>query len=202
VVAGFYDPSPKNWFEDTLAEFTCIRDWNFDHNTFLPSSRSLALKKEIWEEVGKYPEELDTCEDLVFADRLKKHAQHWKVVKDAQVVWDQPKNLQQLADKIFSYASGDLDAKYERHVAKIHKAKWRIIVLLGFAFPILYSSFWPLRVIGIAFFLLYMMGTITKHLRMLKYPQNVVILPLIQLVVDAALVQALVFHTIGARYKK
>lgn len=201
VVAGFYDPGIKSWFQDSLADYTCTRDWDFDPDTFLPSSRSIAFTKQIWEEVTKYPEELDTCEDLVFAERLKRKAKHWKVVKEAQVVWDQPKNLSELSSKIFGYASGDLDAKYERHVQKIHKAKWRVIVLLCVGVPLLFVNLWFLRAFGIGLFALYLVGTWSKHWRLLKNPLNLLLLPLIQLTVDAALVQALIYHQLSKSYK-
>jgi glycosyltransferase involved in cell wall biosynthesis len=201
VVAGFYDTAPRGWWEDMMADYTSVREWNFDRNSFLPSSRSLAITKKMWEKVGKYPEELDTCEDLVFANRLKEEAKHWHVVKDAQVVWQQPKTLSELSHKIHGYALGDLDAKYQPHVKKIYSAMWRIIVLIGLAVPAALLGQQIVRIVGLALILLYILGSIGKHLRMLKYPLAIFVLPIMQITVDFALVQAIVYHKISSQYR-
>lgn len=201
VVAGFYDPAPKNWWEDILADYTCVREWNFNPETFLPSSRSIAFTKKIWEQVGGYPEELDTCEDLVFAEKLKKQTKHWRVVKEAQVVWDQPKSLTELSHKIYGYALGDLDAQYERHVKKIYSAVWRIVVLLFVMIPAIFIGRQYIRLFGGLFLSLYILASIAKHARMLRYLPALFVLPIFQLTVDIALIQALIFHKMSARYK-
>lgn len=201
VVAGFYDPDPKNWWEDMLADYTSTRSWNFNPENFLPSSRSLAITKEIWKKVDGYPEELNTCEDLIFAERLRKKAKHWKVVKDAQVIWNQPKTLGELSHKIHGYALGDLEAKYERHVSKIYAAMWRLIVLICVAVPAAFLGQPIMRMLGLGLFALYIVGSIAKHPRMLKYPLAFLALPVLQLTVDAALVQALMYHKMSAKYK-
>ncbi|MEO8581965.1 MAG: glycosyltransferase [Patescibacteria group bacterium] len=201
VVAGFYDPAPQNWWEDVLADYTCTRDWNFQPNTFLPSSRSLAITKTIWHKVGGYPEHLNTCEDLIFAEKLKNKSKHWQVVKEAQVIWNQPHNLSELSQKIFGYATGDLQAKYERHVNKIYSAMWRIIVLICVAVPAAFIGQPIIRVFGLSFFALYIVGSLGKHPRMLKYPLAIFAIPVIQLTVDASLVQALIYHKLSSQYK-
>lgn len=201
VVAGFYDPAPKNWWEDIIADYTSVRDWNFNPETFLPSSRSLAITQQIWEKVHGYPENLDTCEDLIFAEKLKKTAKHWKVVREAQVIWNQPKTLSELSHKIHGYALGDLEAKYARHVKKIYSAMWRIIVLICVAIPGAFIGQPYMRLFGLSFFALYAFGSIAKHPRMLKYPLAILVLPIIQITVDFALVQALIYHKISSEYK-
>ena len=201
VVAGFYDPKPENWFENILADFTCVRDWNFNVDTYLPSSRSLALTKKIWKKAGKYPEQLARCEDLVFAENVKRVSKHWVVKKEAQVIWHQPKNLSELSDKVYGYANGDLDAKYERHLRKIHAAKWRVLVLLVVAVPMLFLANTFLRIFGVSIIGLYVFGTWGKHVRMLSNPFAFVVLPLVQLTVDFSLVQALIYHKLSSQYK-
>lgn len=200
VVAGFYDPKPANWFEDVIADYTCVRERDFNPETFLPSSRSIAFKKEIWKKVEGYPEELNTCEDLIFAERLKRKAKHWKVVKEAQVIWNQPKSLGELSNKIFSYATGDLQANYERHVKKIHSAKWRILTLLFLALPCLFVPNIFIRLFGIGIVLLYILGSLGKRRQMLKYPLAWPTIPILQFSVDLALTQALVFHALSSRF--
>ena len=189
VVAGFYDPDPKNQFEEIVANVTSIRPWNFDPQVFLPSSRSVAFTKTIWKKVGKYPEELSHNEDLPFAESLKKASKHWKVAKDAQVIWRQPKSISELMAKLQRYALGDLESGHERHSQKIRTAVWRLATLLAFAFPLLFMHWQWAWVIGVGFFCLYILGTWVKHRRAFRNLKYFFLAPLIQLAVDIALVQ-------------
>jgi len=201
-VAGFYDIEVSNAWQDAMADFTSVRSSNFDPESFLPSSRSFAFKKSLWKEVGGYPEELDTCEDLVFAQRMKKNAKGWKVAKEAQVIWLQPTSLSQLQDKIFHYALGDLAAQYDRHVKKIYSACWRVGILLVVALPLVYAVNSRVRMFGIGLFALYIIGSIGKHRHLLSHPLALLFIPLLQITVDATLVQALLFHRMSGKRKK
>lgn len=189
VVAGFYDPDPQNQFEEIVANVTSIRPWNFDQETFLPSSRSVAFTKTIWRKVGKYSEKLSHNEDLPFAESLKKSSKHWKVVKDAQVIWRQPTSISELMSKLQRYALGDLESGHERHSQKIRAAVWRIAALFAFAFPLFFMQWIWAWLIGIGFFCLYIFGTWIKHRRALRNPSYFFLAPVIQLAVDVALVQ-------------
>lgn len=197
VVAGFYDPDVRNTFQNIAANVTSTREWNFDAETYLPSSRSIAFTKGIWQRVEGYPEQLNYCEDLVFAEKLKKEAKGWKIVQDAQVLWPQPKTLSELRDKVFHYATGDLEAKYERHTTKINSALWRIIILLCVAFPLMFSQNLYLRLSGIALFGLYIFGSLWKHRKVITSPFSIVFIPFVQITVDMALIQALIFHRLN-----
>ncbi len=190
VVAGFYDTNPQNQFEEIVSNVTSVRPWNFDEKTFLPSSRSLAFTKKVWKEVKGYPEELNTCEDLVFAERLKKSAKKWVVKKEAQVIWKQPKTLTSLMEKVTNYALGDLEAEYERHTKKIRSAMWRIGILLGLGLPLLFVPFSMIKFFGIGLFVLYIIGCWMKHRIVIKSITYFVYAPLIQFAVDVALFQA------------
>lgn len=199
VVAGFYDPQPENTWQDIIANVTSTRTWNFNPATFLPSSRSLAISRDIWKKVGGYPEELDTCEDLVYAEKLKRQATVWIVVQDAQVIWKQESTLDAVRDKIFNYALGDLQAGYERHVSKIYSAVWRMIALLGLAVPLIFATELWMKSIGLAFFALYILGTWVKHRRSLRNPLALIYSVIIQLNVDMALIQALLFFKMNRK---
>lgn len=200
VVAGFYDPEAKNWIEEVLAEYTCVRKEDVDEKTFLPSSRSIALTKDIWQKVGGYPEELQTCEDLVFAQRLKAKTKHWKVNTKAQVIWDQPKNLTALKEKVFGYATGDLKAKYERHVKKIHAAKWRVLTVLFVGVTCLFVPNVYFQSAGLGVMGLYLLGSLGKHRRVLRYPLAWLMVPVCQFIVDLAMTQALIYHALSSRF--
>ncbi|MGE5041821.1 MAG: glycosyltransferase, partial [Candidatus Levyibacteriota bacterium] len=106
VVAGFYKPLTNSVFEKCLSTYTCVMPDKLDKKNFLPSSRSIAFTKTAWRKAGGYPEELDTCEDLVFDKRLKKSGALFTTRADAIVYWPQRKNLIEAAKQFYSYAVG------------------------------------------------------------------------------------------------
>jgi glycosyltransferase involved in cell wall biosynthesis len=66
VVSGFFLPDPQTPFEVAMGATVLPTLEDVDPGTFLPSSRSIAFRREAWERAGGYPEWLDYCEDLVF----------------------------------------------------------------------------------------------------------------------------------------
>ena len=66
AVAGFFRSDPVTLFEAVLGATTLPVERDVRSETFLPSSRSVAFGKAVWERAGGYPEWLDYCEDLGF----------------------------------------------------------------------------------------------------------------------------------------
>jgi hypothetical protein len=79
----------------------------FKSESFLPSSRSIAFKKECWEKVGGYPVNSYTAEDTVFAMNLRKEYGDFLPNPDAIVYWYLPANMEELEYKVKQYAEGD-----------------------------------------------------------------------------------------------
>ncbi len=74
---------------------------------YLASSRSLALLRRVWEKSGGYPEELNTAEDLVFANNLRTMSFVHQEAPQALVYWRPPKSLWKVSWTFFHYAYGD-----------------------------------------------------------------------------------------------
>lgn len=111
VAAGFYDMVYRNNFEQSESIFLGVTPNKFDIS-FLPSTRSVAFRKSIWEKVGGFPENInDTAEDTVFNYRLLTNSVKIARVKNARVGWGMPKSLKEFFLKIFSYAKGDAQTK-------------------------------------------------------------------------------------------
>jgi glycosyltransferase involved in cell wall biosynthesis len=72
VVGGFFDAEATTPFELAMGATVLPLVDEIDPATFLPSSRSIAFRKTVWEAVGGYPEWLDYCEDLIFDLRMKR----------------------------------------------------------------------------------------------------------------------------------
>lgn len=107
MVAGFYEMTGNTNFQKAAAVFLGVTPRKFDIN-FLPSTRSVAFKKTLWEEVGGFPEALtDTAEDTVFNEKVVKSGAKIARVKSAVVEWGMPDELNEVLLKMFHYAKGD-----------------------------------------------------------------------------------------------
>ncbi len=81
---------------------------NLDPQDFLPSSRSIAYRKDAWEAAGGYPEWLTlTGEDTYFSAELKRQAQHWAFVPEAIVDWETPPSPTAYWHKLHFWSIGD-----------------------------------------------------------------------------------------------
>lgn len=182
VVAGYYKPIARNVFQKCLATYTCVMPDRLDLKNFLPSSRSIAFRKSAWQKVGGYPEYLDTCEDLVFAKKLKDAGYKSKTRLDAIVYWPQRKNLKEAALQFYRYAEGDGKARYIRPQTPFLFLRYLIGGGLFIAFLILKSLF-ILYLISIILFL-YLLWSIAKNFKYVGNWQAVFILPILQFTAD------------------
>lgn len=107
VAAGFFVPGGEQRFERYLSVVITPQLPEIDPETFLPSSRSVAFRKQAWERVGGYPEWIRHCEDLVFDLSLKDAGASFEFVPDALVSWRARSSLRQFARQYFNYARGD-----------------------------------------------------------------------------------------------
>jgi glycosyltransferase involved in cell wall biosynthesis len=138
-VAGFYTMESSTNLKTIFSWYLGVLPENFKANEYLPSSRSLAFTKSALATVGGYPEQLDTCEDLVLAADLKKKTRMY-IEKDAVVDWIMPTTYREFFGQITGYAKGDMQARYWPHI-------WRMAcVWLRYAFfvmvPPIFIMYW------------------------------------------------------------
>jgi glycosyltransferase involved in cell wall biosynthesis len=107
VSAGFFRPGGRTWFERTLSTIITPQRHEIDPCSFLPSSRSLALRKDWWRLVGGYPEWLQHCEDLVFDLALRKAGAQFAFAPGAVVSWTARSSMPAFFRQYFLYARGD-----------------------------------------------------------------------------------------------
>lgn len=81
-----------------LSEFK--KDW-------LPSSRSVAFRKEVWQKVGGYPEWIPLCEDVVFDLKVKKLGILTDYVRESLVFWRPRTSLIKYFKQLFGYTRSD-----------------------------------------------------------------------------------------------
>jgi glycosyltransferase involved in cell wall biosynthesis len=154
VVSGFFLPDPQTLFEAALGATTmpALADANSRH--FLPSSRSVAYRRETWERVGRYPEWLDYCEDLVFDLRLYELFDSFPFVPQAVAYFRPRSSLRAFFRQYYRYARGDGKADTWRKRHLIRYATYLVVLPLLFALIIGHSPWWALLLLTGAAFVL------------------------------------------------
>lgn len=82
------------------AEHEFKKDW-------LPSSRSVAFQKMVWEKVGGYPEWLPICEDIVFDLAVQKLGIKTIYIHEPLVLWRPRTYFTSYFKQLFYYTRGD-----------------------------------------------------------------------------------------------
>lgn len=107
VVMGFYAPDPRTSFERIMACLNLPDASEVDPLRFMPSSRSVAFKKHVWEKAGGYPEWLAIGEDMYFNFRVLDTGATRRFAPDAIVRWRLRPDLQSTLRQYFRYGEGD-----------------------------------------------------------------------------------------------
>lgn len=104
LAGGFFSPVSNTRFQDLLAMLTVA---DSPGKGFLPSSRSVAFTKDIWEKVGGYPEWLKWGEDTLFDELCIRAGARYTVEARALVHWEVRRNLREVTKQFRRYAYGD-----------------------------------------------------------------------------------------------
>lgn len=141
--AGFYQMISSNDLSKAAAPFLGITTRKFDGRTFIPSARSMAFRKSVWEKVGGFNEDMHKAgEDTLFNYEVVKNDITVVRVPEALVDWMVPNTWQEIAHKFFSYALGDAETniwwhptkRFKTHNIKILTIYGRYLLLLTFFF--------------------------------------------------------------------
>jgi glycosyltransferase involved in cell wall biosynthesis len=126
LVAGFYQPLTGGFFEEVSACATLPLPREVSERRFMPSSRSLAFRRQVWEAAGGYPEWLDIGEDMYFNHAWKKTGIRHVMAKEALVYWRMRRNLRSLLRQYFLYARGDGESGMypQRHLLRFATYGW------------------------------------------------------------------------------
>lgn len=117
VVSGWYKARVKNIFDEAVAKYTLInnvKDLNI--NDFLPSSRSIAVKKACMEMIDYYPEWCTLSgEDTQMDLKLKKCCEYWAFAPDAIVTWGMRNSYKKLRQQYFWWGRGSGEIDFNSH---------------------------------------------------------------------------------------
>lgn len=127
IVAGYYEMVGNNPKQNSFAPYLGITVNKFNKLFFLPSGRSIAFRKSVWEKIKGYDETMATGEDTVFNYQLIKNGFKIIVREDALVTWELPRTYKEFFNKIRRYTQGDAQAmiawhpiqKFSSHIIKI-----------------------------------------------------------------------------------
>lgn len=107
VVAGYYKYTGTTATQCAYRDLYYVEANTIDPNDFMPSSRSLALKKHVWESVGGYNEKFDIGEDTDFDIKIKKEGFKIKFCPEALVSWDVRDKLSAVFLQQYKYSYWD-----------------------------------------------------------------------------------------------
>lgn len=170
-VAGWYEPLAKSYFEECQAMATFPAFTSVDPESFLPSSRSVAFKKELWKKIGKYPELALGGEDTLFDLNVKEHSTGRVFRPEAVVYWRLRPNFKVFVKLVYRYGFGDGFSR----ILWMNAVKNTVKILIPAATIILsaiHSVLWLLATV-IYLWLLPFNGNLREAFRMkhtVKYP--------------------------------
>ena len=178
IVAGFYRMTGDSVFQKCLACYLGVLPEKLNPSNFMPSARSMAFKKEIWQKIGGFNEKLERCgEDTLFNYQAKQLGARFLTVEDALVDWEMPKTWEEAIKKFYFYAKGDGQIGIKTHNLKIISIYLRYLLGLGLL------ALGGLGLLG-GLIVVYLFWAVGKNYRFVKSWQAVFILPAIQIISD------------------
>ncbi|HEV8681886.1 MAG TPA: glycosyltransferase [Actinomycetota bacterium] len=121
VAMGFYRPIARSFFEACAAAVSVRDEDEVDPDRFMPSSRSIAFRRESFERVGGYPEWLEIGEDMYLNHRFRELDARMEFVPRAVAYWRIRPTPAAMWRQYYRYAEGDgLGGMHpERHAIRL-----------------------------------------------------------------------------------
>lgn len=154
VVVGIYKAHQGSDFEYFQGLSVISKPEGIFMNPSRMSSRSFALRKNMFEKVGGYPN-LRTGEDTEFVLKIMKTGAKFEFAKNAVVYWRMRKSWAKLIKQFYNYGKGD------KLSGNVFKMKSNLIFVLGFWIYILFllaSFIFDIRIAITLFALIFAYG--------------------------------------------
>jgi glycosyltransferase involved in cell wall biosynthesis len=107
VAMGFYRPIYRSFLEACSAAVSLPEEHEVNPGRFMPSSRSIAFRREVFDRAGGYPEWLDIGEDMYLNHRLRELGVRMDFVGSAVAFWRVRPTLPSTWRQYYRYARGD-----------------------------------------------------------------------------------------------
>ncbi|PJC76475.1 hypothetical protein CO010_02615 [Candidatus Shapirobacteria bacterium CG_4_8_14_3_um_filter_39_11] len=194
VVAGFYLAESKTVFQKCVAPYALVMPDRVNPKNFLPSSRSMAIRKTVWKKSGGFPENYSDNEDFVYAHILKRKKINTFFARKAVVYWFPRKNIMQFWTMIYRFARGDAKAGLRR--VKIASIFLRYV---GFIFlGLLCLIFNDLLILFVLTIFCYIFWSVFKNYKYVKDLRAIFLLPFLQLISDFSVILGSIVGGLGS----
>lgn len=131
LVIGRYSYIRRGVLSYLLARSFIPSSKNFANSNFLPSSRSIGFTKNLFFEVGGYPEIAFAAEDTLFASNARKAARKIAVAQKSSVFWELPSSFHELYNKVYTYGWSDA-------VSSVTIIRYNLKTILFVLFPLMF----------------------------------------------------------------
>jgi glycosyltransferase involved in cell wall biosynthesis len=182
VVAGFYSPEGRTWFERAAGVVSAPRLVELRHDRFLPSTRSVAFRKTAWESVGGFDERWDHNEDTPFALALRRAGLRFAFAPDAIVRWRPRGDLRSFWRQHRRFGFGDGESRVQGWFYGAIGAKY-LLALALFALGFRWQIAWTILLAG---GLLFIASQARRGRDRVSAPVAWLVVPVLKIVYDAA----------------
>jgi len=141
VVSGTFMADPQTPFEVAMGATVLPAPSELRPDRFLPSSRSVAFRKEAWRTVEGYPDWLDYGEDLIFDLNLQERYGRFALARKATVYFRPRSTMRAFFCQYYRYARGDGKADLWRKRHAIRYATY-LGALPALVFLVVWHSPW------------------------------------------------------------
>ncbi len=187
IVAGYYKGTYSTPFQKALIPYVLVMPDKVDPETFLPATRSMAMRKKVWEDLGGFDEKYSHNEDYVFARKAKKLNKKIVFAENAITMWYPRTNAKEAFYMFYRFAYGDAEAGVIRPKVVLLFIRYIMAFILSVSTIVLRSEFlfYTLAIL----LLVYIIWAIMKNYSYVKIWQGLVLLPFIQFIADFAILK-------------
>jgi len=206
VSAGFYEIVAQTPVAKAVSPFIGISGKSVDPRSYMPTGRSLAIRKSIWQILGGYSEDLQwSGEDNLFNYKLLQRNVRVARVPNARVYWYAPKTFRDVAHKVFSYTAGIAQTATWRHPCEslavvnvnVFSTYLRYFLMLILAFLAIFELFF--LYILILVFAFYTSKSLWAKREEVDDQVALMLVPVIQILVDFAVMSGFIFGLFSIR---
>jgi len=184
VVAGFYEGLAVSTFQKCLIPYVLVMPDRVNKHEFLPATRSMAFRKQVWEKLRGFDEKLSHNEDYAFANKIKDTGFKIYFQKSAVVYWLPRKNIFQSFKMFFRFALGDAQSGILREKVLYIFLRYilasYLLILSFIEKSLLLNLFLILGLVS------YVSWSVWKNYKYVKDFKAIIYLPLLQLTSDLA----------------
>lgn len=186
IVAGYYKGKHKNIFEKSLVPYVLVMPDKVNPKDFLPATRSMALRRNVWGKLKGFNERFSHNEDYEFANRLKENNLNIFFQNKAIAYWIPRQNLKQSFKMFGRFAYGDIESRNYRASVVLTFLRYITGIYLLTLVPIMKSMILNLSIILLL--LIYYFWSVVKNYKYVKDRKAFIYLPLIQITADVAVI--------------